>query len=78
MRTIGDGIMYAIEFQTKVKDGSIPIPEEHRDKFTGNVRVILLTEESANSFDMIEHLMANPLNAEGFKPFRREEIYEQR
>lgn len=78
MKVNGDGVMYAIEFQTKVKDGSIPIPEEYRNKFTGNVRVILLAEESADTFDMIEHLMANPLNVEGFKPFTREEIYEQR
>ena len=59
--------MYAIEFQTKVKDGSIPIPEEYRSKFTGNVRIILLAEESTDSFDMIEHLLANPLIVEGFK-----------
>lgn len=70
--------MYAIEFQTKVKDGSIAIPEEYRDQLKGSVRVILLTEESTEKFDMIGHLLANPLNVEGFKPLTREEIYEQR
>jgi len=70
--------MYAIEFQTKVKDGSIAIPEEYRDRFKGNVRVILLTQETSPKFDMIEHLLARPLRVEGFKPFAREEIYEQR
>jgi len=70
--------MYAIEFQTKVKDGSIAIPEEYRDQLKGSVRVILLAEESTEKFDMIEHLLANPLNVEGFKPLTREEIYEQR
>ena len=69
--------MYGIEFQTRVKDGSISIPEEYRDKVKGNVRVILLAEESADNFDMIEFLLANPLNMEGFKPFTREEIYER-
>ena len=69
--------MYAIEFQTKVKDGSIAIPEEYRDQLKGSVRVILLAEESTEKFDMIEHLLANPLNVEGFKPLAREEIYEQ-
>ncbi|MEW6207143.1 MAG: hypothetical protein AB1631_02170 [Acidobacteriota bacterium] len=34
-------------------------------------------EEGAGSFDMIEHLLANPLNVERFKPFAREEIYER-
>lgn len=70
--------MYAIEFQTKVKNGSIAIPEEYRNQLKGSVRVILLAEESTDNFDMIEHLLANPLNIEGFKPLTREEIYEQR
>ena len=70
--------MYAIEFQTKVKDGSIAIPEQYRDQLKGSVRVILLAEESTEKFDMIEHLLATPLNVEGFKPLTREEIYEQR
>lgn len=70
--------MYAIEFQTKVKDGSITVPEEYRDQLKGSVHVILLAEESTEKFDMIEHLLGNPLNVEGFKPLTREEIYEQR
>ena len=70
--------MYAIEFQTKVNDGSISIPEQYRNRIKGYVRVILLAEESAEKFDMIEYLLANPLNVEGFKLPTREEIYEQR
>ena len=69
--------MYAIEFQTKVKDGSITIPEQYRNKINGNVRVILLAEGREENFDMIEHLLTNPLRIEGFKPLTREEIYEQ-
>jgi hypothetical protein len=68
--------MHAIEFQTKVKDGSITIPEQYRNKIKGYVRVILLTEEDSGKNDMIEHLLANPLNIEGFNPLKREEIYE--
>ena len=70
--------MRAIEFQTKVKDGNITIPRQYRNKIKGNVRVILLSEESAEKFDMIEHLLANPLNVEGFEPLKREEIYDRR
>lgn len=70
--------MEAIEFHTKIKDGSISIPEEYRGKVTGNVRVILLTEDHCDKFDMIEYLFANPLNIEGFTPFTREEAYERR
>jgi len=70
--------MSAIEFQTKVNDGSITIPEEYRNQLKGNVRVILMTEESTEDFDMIEYLLANPLSIEDFKPLTREEIYERR
>jgi hypothetical protein len=35
-------------------------------------------EESADTFDLIERLLANPLYVEGFEPFTREEIYDQR
>jgi len=70
--------VYAIEFQTKVKDGSIAIPEEYRDQLKGSVRVILLAEEGKEEFDMIKYLSANPLSIEGFEPLTREEIYEHR
>lgn len=69
--------MRAIEFQTKVKNGSISIPERYRNRIKGNVRVILLTDEDSENFDMVEYLLANPLDIEGFKPLTREEIYEQ-
>lgn len=70
--------MSAIEFQTDVKDGNITIPEEYRDQLKGSVRVILLTEEGADDFDMVEYLLAHPLSIAGFKPLTREEIYERR
>ena len=37
--------MYAVEFQTRIKNGIIEIPEEFRDRFREYVRVILLAEE---------------------------------
>jgi nicotinate-nucleotide pyrophosphorylase len=70
--------MQAIEFQAKVKDGSITIPEQYRDSIKGNVRVILLAEDTTENLDMIEYLLANPLNVRNFKPFTRKEIYERR
>lgn len=70
--------MYAIEFQARVKDGNITIPDEHKDRFKGQVRVILLAEEDAPDFDLIDYLLANPLSVEGFQPFTREEMYERR
>lgn len=69
--------MNVIEFQTTVKDSTITIPEEYRNKIKGTVRVILLATEPTQSFDMIDHLLANPLRVRGFKPLSRGEIYER-
>lgn len=71
--------MYAIEFQAKLKNGSIEIPEEYKDKIFGTVRVIVLSQEesSAKKTDMIERLLKHPIEVASFTPFDREEIYEQ-
>lgn len=74
--------MYAIEFQTKIENGSIKIPEEHwrRLREQGGdktVRVIILAAERQMSGDFIDHLMANPIAASDFVPFTRDELYER-
>jgi hypothetical protein len=40
--------MQAVEFETKVENGVIPIPYQYRDTLSDNVRVIVLTEEKAS------------------------------
>lgn len=70
--------MSTIEFHAKVTNGSIDIPEQYRNKIKGDVHVILVEEGVAQGFDMIEHLLDNPLKVETFEPFTREELYEQR
>lgn len=67
--------MNAVEFQAKIKNGIIEIPEIYRERFREQVRVILLAEEALAESDMIEHLLSNPLKIKGFKPLTREEIY---
>lgn len=69
--------MQAIEFQTQVKNGSIEIPEELKDKLTGLVHVIVLTEEKAERTSIIEQLWANPIKVENLKLLTRDEIYER-
>jgi hypothetical protein len=69
--------MYAVEFQAKVKNGSIEIPEEYRTRFKEHVRVILLAEEGGTAVDFIDHLLQQPIHVAGFKPLSREEIYER-
>ena len=70
--------MHAIEFQAQVKDGNIAIPEQYKDSIKGNVRVILLAEDRTDNLDMVEYLLANPLNVSDFSPLTRDEIYERR
>ncbi|MBA2341052.1 MAG: hypothetical protein H0V88_11695 [Pyrinomonadaceae bacterium] len=71
--------MYAFEFQAKPKDGRIEIPAEYQDKIAGTVRVIVLsTEKSAATSDMIDQLLEHPIEIENFTPFAREEVYERR
>jgi hypothetical protein len=69
--------MYAIEFQTKIKNGVIEIPQDYRNKLKENVKVIILAEEEEIASDMIEQLLESPLKVENFKPLTREEIYER-
>ena len=70
--------MYAVEFRTKIKDGVIVIPEKYRKKMKYNVKVILMTENTADTTsDMIEKLLESPLKLPDFRPFKREEIYDR-
>lgn len=79
--------MYAIEFDTKIKNGLIEIPQEYRDRLLieskdEQVRVILLTSgvsiaKSAQDEDMIAKLLSNPLPVADFVPMNREDIHER-
>jgi len=37
--------MQAVEFETKIENGVIPIPFQYRNDFSDNVKVILLSED---------------------------------
>lgn len=68
--------MYAVEFQTIIKNGVIEIPVEYRQEFQHNGRVLLLAEDIAQTtISLIDQLLARPLRLENFHPLTREEIY---
>jgi hypothetical protein len=69
--------MYAVEFQAKIKEGTIEIPEIYRNRFKERVRVILLAEEESTTETFIDQLLQHPLKVAGFKPLTREEMYER-
>lgn len=85
----GDKGMYAIEFQTKIKDGMIEIPHQYRQKLRQQanqeqVRVIVLAgehgaiETETAEIDLIGQWLASPLDIPGFTPLTREEAHERR
>jgi hypothetical protein len=67
--------MTAVEFQTSIKDGTIEIPSEYRDQVKGTVRVIILSTERSRQPNIIDRLLAEPLQVDHFRPLTREEIY---
>ena len=69
--------MYAVEFHTTIKDGTIEIPEVYRHRFKERVRVILLAEEDSTTGNLIDQLLQHPFKVAGFKPFTRNELYER-
>ncbi len=69
--------MEVIEFKTKIKDGNIRIPKKFNKKIRSTVKVILITEQDTRKNDIIDKLLANPVQMENFTPLARNEIYER-
>lgn len=69
--------MQAIEFQGRIHDGVLEIPKRYRDQLGKQVRVILLTQESASRGGIIDDLLENPIHVADFEPLAREEIYDR-
>lgn len=68
--------MYAAEFDAKIKNGQIHVPEQFVEQFRSDVRVILLAKEPKKSqSNLIKQLLINPINVSGFHPLKRDEIY---
>ena len=69
--------MEAIEFKTKIKNGTIRIPKKYKQRTGTNVKVIIISEQGTGQDDIIDKLLANPIKSKDFSPFLREEIYER-
>lgn len=54
--------MYAVEFNAKINNGKIYIPQQYQDKFNSDVKVILLKTE----IDDISHKIEGIKTAKGF------------
>ena len=81
--------MFAIEFQSRIRNGVIEVPAEYRERLRREsegdvVRVIVLTgetdEEQGPSArpDVLDELLANPIRVKDFKPLNRDETHDRR
>ncbi|WP_157278942.1 MULTISPECIES: hypothetical protein [Proteiniphilum] len=68
--------MQAIEFNSFVRDGAIPIPEQYRTKITSAVRVIVFSEDNAQHDRKRKRFTAMKLRTKDFV-FNREEANER-
>lgn len=69
--------MEAFEFKAKIKGGFIQIPDKYSKKINRTVKVIILSDSTGQSTDIIDDLLSNPVKVPGFTPFAREELYER-
>jgi len=72
--------MQAVEFETKVENGVIPIPYQYRDTFSDDVRVIVLTDEKPSQETIKpkkKKIHSIGIDMTGYK-FNREEANERR
>ena len=67
--------MYAIEFKTHIKDGTIQIPIQYQERLNETVRVIILVDAPTPTDTFIDQLLAAPLQIPDFHPMSRDEIY---
>ena len=75
--------MYAVEFETKIKNRFIEIPDFKKFQFE-NVKVIILSKDlpkkqsqSKEKPKDLKYLFENPIIVDSYKPFNREEIHER-
>ena len=71
--------MQTVEFDAIVENGVIPIPQQYRDTFSDNVKVIVRTEEKAHqeSIKQKKKIHYIGIDMTGYK-FNREEANERR
>ncbi len=69
--------MEAIEFKTKIKNGTIQIPKKYKQKIGKTVKVIIMSDQETKQVDIIDKLLKNPIKVKDFLPISRENIYER-
>lgn len=69
-------MLNAVEFQAKIQNGIIQIPDEYKQELGegDDIKlIVLVTKKSSKKRDIIDELTENPVQVDGV--FSREEIY---
>jgi aromatic ring-cleaving dioxygenase len=71
--------MQAIEFDSVITDGAIPIPEEYKNMLPASVKVIVFpaVDEPTKDHDDSMNWLGKIYKVEAFNPGKREDLYEQ-
>jgi hypothetical protein len=67
----------AVEFISVVTNGSIPIPDAHKNQIHGRVRVIVMPQQQPQGRSKIDELLAHPIALPNFTPLTREQAHER-
>lgn len=73
--------MASVEFQAKVENGNIVIPEEYKQELSevATVKIIISKQSKQQSipFDIMDELAQNPVSISGIRTISREEMHER-
>ena len=70
--------MITAQFEEKVTDGVIHLPQELKGSFQGMVRIFLWKDEENNhEQDFLDELLEHPIELPGFRPLSREAAKER-
>lgn len=69
--------MQTVEFEAKVSNGTIEIPEIYRNRIKERVHVILQVDEPKSDKGFIDELLEHPVKVPGFEPLGRDASHER-
>jgi hypothetical protein len=78
----GDGVVHTIEFETRIQNGTIRVPQRYRQSLQEQgadnpVRVIIYLPGQEFGSNYVDWLLTNPIHVEDFDPLDRDEIHER-
>ncbi|EAZ91188.1 hypothetical protein [Crocosphaera chwakensis] len=71
---------HSLEFETKVKQGMIDIPEEYQHELKEGSKVMVIinpVNEESKTTRLMDKLAKNPISVKGKRKLTREEIHER-